>query len=378
MSLKAVVIGAGWAGEGHTIGLRDAGVEVVAMCGRTPEPAQAMAAKLNIPNLRLDWQAALDEFKPDIVAIATPAAPHWDMATAAASLGCHVVCDKPLAVNAAEARAMLRAVEQAGVKHAYATTSRYGPAVIYARNLIAEGLIGQVREIESSVHFSISNWTFHWIHQLSQGGGMLNNLFTHKLGQVLYATGGEVQAVMGQARRLTERALVGPTLHDFRELFSLHIDPKHVEKGEWREVDADTGYTVVLQLAMPDGKLASALFQASGGGVHRHPDYLAFYGITGTLWLTGPNAPDCLHHFDTERQEWRDVPIPQDVIAALPQAEAFEQRDWNSLFREFVADIRGEGSAGYPTFRDGWIAAEIIEIVRSGGSWTPLPDQPGS
>ncbi len=43
MTLRAVVIGTGWAGEGHTIALRAAGVEVVAMCGRTPEPAKAMA-----------------------------------------------------------------------------------------------------------------------------------------------------------------------------------------------------------------------------------------------------------------------------------------------------------------------------------------------
>jgi hypothetical protein len=40
------------------------------------------------------------------------------------------------------------------------------------------------------------------------------------------------------------------------------------------------------------------------------------------------------------------------------------QRDWNQLFREFVADIRGEGYSGYPTFRHGSTACEVIDIVR--------------
>jgi predicted dehydrogenase len=137
MTLRAVVIGAGWAGEGHTVALRTAGVAVVAMCGRTPEPTKAMAAKLGIADARFDWRRALDELRPDIVTIATPAAPHQEIAEFAARLGCHLMCDKPLGVNAKAARAMLNAVRQAGVKHAYGSTSRYAPVCRYARQLLA-------------------------------------------------------------------------------------------------------------------------------------------------------------------------------------------------------------------------------------------------
>lgn len=189
MSLRAVVIGAGWADEGHTTALRAAGVEVVAMCGRTPEVAHAMAEKLDI-KVRLDWRKALEELEPDIVSIATPAGPHREMAVAAAELGCHLACDKPLGTNAAEARAMLLAAERARVKHAYAATSRYDPAFAYTRALLAEGLIGQVREIEYMLHTSASPlWSYSWFHQLGLGGGGLNNGFTHQLGQVLFMTG---------------------------------------------------------------------------------------------------------------------------------------------------------------------------------------------
>ena len=114
MTLHAVVIGAGWAGEGHTIALREAGVEVVALCGRTPEPTYQQAAQLGIPTVRFDWRAALTELRPEIVTIATPADTHRAIAEFAAGLGCHVVCEKTLATNRADAQAMRQAVEGAG------------------------------------------------------------------------------------------------------------------------------------------------------------------------------------------------------------------------------------------------------------------------
>ena len=116
MSLRAVVIGAGWAGEGHTIALREAGVKVVALCGRTPEPAYARATQLNIADVRLDWHAALTELRPDIVAIGTPGDTHHEMAQHALALGCHVMCEKPLALNASDAQVMLDAAVRTGTK----------------------------------------------------------------------------------------------------------------------------------------------------------------------------------------------------------------------------------------------------------------------
>ncbi|MBT6148955.1 MAG: Gfo/Idh/MocA family oxidoreductase, partial [Gemmatimonadetes bacterium] len=87
MALRAVVVGTGFAGEGHTKALREAGVEVVAMCGRTPGPAKAMARKLGVRRVRFDWQEAFGDLKPDIVTLATPAASHREMTQVAAEMG---------------------------------------------------------------------------------------------------------------------------------------------------------------------------------------------------------------------------------------------------------------------------------------------------
>ncbi len=381
MALRAVVIGAGWAGEGHVVGLRDAGVDVVALCGRTPEPARQRAAQLGVAEVRFDWRAAIEEFRPDIVSIGVPAAPHREMAEFAAQAGCHLVCEKPLATSAANALAMLEAVERSGVKHAYAATGCYSPAVIHTQALIAQGAIGQLREVESVLRLFVSAgaWRYCWVHELEQGGGLLNNVFVHKLVQVLRATGGVARAAAGEARASANPVPVGPPIHDFRELFdpSKGWDPAQV--AEWRQADADMAYTVMTRIRTPDGNDLDGLFRASLFGTTPHPEYLAFYGDSGALYMTGEHgAEDHIKRFVPEREAWEDVPIPSELIAALPPGEDLVQRCWNQFFREFVADVRGEGYTGYPTFRDGWTAVEIMDIARAQAGWTALPEWLGA
>ncbi|MEZ4620165.1 MAG: Gfo/Idh/MocA family oxidoreductase [Caldilineaceae bacterium] len=59
-----------------------------------------MAQKLGITDVCLDWRAALHDLQPDLVAIATPGHLHHDIVLAAAKLGCHILCEKPLGLNA--------------------------------------------------------------------------------------------------------------------------------------------------------------------------------------------------------------------------------------------------------------------------------------
>jgi predicted dehydrogenase len=374
--LRAVVIGAGWAGEGHSKALRLAGVEVAALCGRTPEPAKAMAQKLGIDDVRFDWREALTALRPDLVSIATPAAAHREIALTAARLGCHILCEKPLALNVAQAGEMLQAVEQAGVKHSYGTTSRYAPAAVYAQRLLASGLIGQIQEIESIHHFNTSPLLpYSWFFQLNQGGGALFNDFTHFLGQVLFVTGGKPRAVSGMARRLIDQVPVSAAIHDLR-LGLIPLDPKQAQASEWQGVDVDLGYSILARLQMPDGDAADALFQCSEIATGRHPNSLAFYGSKGSLHLAGYFFPETIEHFDRTQQSWQAIQIPDEVTASLAWTEDPVQSAWHQLVRQFVADLRGEGYAGYPTFYDGWVANTVIDIVRSGQGWTALPEWP--
>jgi predicted dehydrogenase len=365
MTLRAVVIGTGFAGEGHVIALRDAGVEVVALCGRTPSAAQARARQLGVDDLRLDWRRALDELRPDIVTIATPGHTHRPMAEYAAALGCHVVCEKPLAPTAGDARAALAAVERAGVRHAYAATARYSPAAMHAASLVARGLIGTVGEVESIVRFDFPVMPFGWVHDLERGGGMLHNVLTHRLAQVLLLTGGQVVGALGTCSQWNREIPVGPELHDFRHGFAPLTDEYLTQVREWKLPDADGAYNVTIDIQMPQGHIVRSQFHGSCFGASPSANYLALYGDTGTLVLEDGHEAEHVRHYDSARDSWEDIPLPNALRASLPRTEDPVQRSWNLFFRAFVAAVQGAGPVDFPTFSDGWIAAEIADAVRA-------------
>lgn len=372
MGLRAVVIGTGWAAEGHAQALQAADTEVVAICGRTPERARALAARLDIDGVRLDWRNALSELKPDIVAIATPGGPHREMAVAAAQEDCHIFCDKPMGVNAADARAMLSAVLKARVKHAYGATSCLEPAFSFLRTLVGEGAVGALTGIDVQSHMGLSNLLpYSWFHQLSQGGGMLNQIFTHGLAQVLFVTDGRPREVVGEARCLVPRAPVGPTIHDFRQWFTpvSHVNAETV----WREADADTEYSVMMRLALSSGESVTSRFYGSLNALSPDSGRFALYGSKGTLVMTGTGYAKVIHHRDVTREGWHQLSIPPVDEPGWLATDSNEQRNWKAAVRRFVADIRGQATSFYPTFEDGCEASEIIEIVRNGAGWTPVP-----
>ena len=374
MALRSVVIGTGWSGEGHCRALQTAGVEVVALCGRSPEHARAMGQKLGIQDVRFDWRQALVELHPDIVSIATPAAPHAEMVLFAAGHGCHIVCEKPLGLNGSEARAMLDVVKTAGVKHAVGATIRYAPAAVYARNLLAEGLIGEVKEMEAIHHFNTSPLLpYSWFHQLQLGGGALNVDFSAFLSLILFITGGTVQSVAGEGRRLIERAPLGEPIHDLREGL-VPMDPDRARAGEWRVIDVDMGYTVMARLQMSKGHTASVLFQGSEMASGRFPNAISFYGDKGVLRLPGYFLPESVEYFDPAQKTWTEMSIPFEINNAFTCVEDPVQNAWCQLYKAFIADVRGEAYTEYPTFLEGCLVNVIVDLVRNNPIWTPVPE----
>jgi predicted dehydrogenase len=114
---------------------------------------------------------------------------------------------------------------------------------------------------------------------------------------------------------------------------------------------------------------------------------LTVYGDEGSLHYAGrvhfgirPPIADrpCILRARLHDHEWADEPVPEGVYHSLPQIGDDLQRDWAALAREFVADIRGEPSSTYPTFRHGWINQEIVEAARGGSGWRDIPHDLGA
>lgn len=375
--LRALVLGSGYAGKGHTEALRSVGVKVVGMAARTPDVVKQVAAELTIPHAYTDWQQALADLQPDIVAVGTPGGAHYEPMMAALAQGCHLFCDKPLAATAEEARQIYQKVREVGVKTAYAASYRYQPCALFARDLIADGAIGEPWEVECLSHYNLNPLIpFGWSHQLELGGGRLNNNFTHKLSIVLHVLDGEIVAVNGEARNDMPVAPVVEGVHDFREREAFAPTSADANTA-WREANAEWSYTVLARIETKDAlrQPVSALFRHGGLHPRFHEDSMAFYGSEGAIHIQGSYAQGPLYLRRRGDDAWEERAVPAAILARLPDIEDNTQRNWTQLAREFVADIRGEGDSGYQTARDGWIFQEVIEAIRSGQGWSVIAQE---
>jgi len=140
--LRIAIVGLGGVGRLHLMAYAGARkVRVVAASDLDPA-----AAALCPPGVAFHTDAAamLAAERPDIVCVATPPASHAALVELAAAAGAHVLCEKPLAVSLADVERMRTACQAAGVNLAYGASYRFLPAIRRARELIAEGAIGEV------------------------------------------------------------------------------------------------------------------------------------------------------------------------------------------------------------------------------------------
>jgi predicted dehydrogenase len=126
--MKVGIIGASFARAAYLPALRHvAGAEVVAIASGRLSSARAAAEEFGVPQAYDDWQEMLDRHHFDLVCIATPTVLHAPQALAAIAKGCHVICEKPTAMDAAEAKAMWDAAEAAGRVHMIDHELRFNP-----------------------------------------------------------------------------------------------------------------------------------------------------------------------------------------------------------------------------------------------------------
>ncbi len=385
MALRALVVGAGSAGEGHSAALQQAGVEVVAIASRTASVVREVAARLGIAVASTDWRATLAEVKPDIVAVATPGDSHAEIIDAALAGRAHLYVDKPFAPTAAEARRLWRAVQAAGVRSAYAATSNYQPSALLARALIAEGAIGELLEAEFVSHY---HWherlPWGWPHRLADGGGRLNNNFTHKLAIAESVCRGVTLEVAGETRNDLKRAPIAPFPHDFRDWTRSLVPQAQAELGKWGEVDSDWSYTVLARIGAAGSNArdgVSVTFRHSCLRKGMVQDYVAFYGRTGTIHVEQAYCQGELHLWREGEKGFAAVPMRQSILDSLPAVKlqphwpeswAVPARAWNALARDFVADIEGRPHAPYFTLADGWRHQEVIDAVRGRAGWSAV------
>lgn len=329
------VVGIGFGQAAHVPAFRsDPRCDVRAICASTPARATAAAERLGIPAVYPDWPALVTAPELDLIAIAVPPQLQPLVAVAAAKAGKHVFCEKPMALDAASAKAMLDAVRAAGVAHAIDFEFAELPAYAMAARIYEEGVLGALVSASFSWrHRTRRHDATSWKERPELGGGVMGGFATH----VTFL----LDRLFGPPLRVAAR--LGPAIDECETRFEA-----------WLELH--DGQTASISIATD---------AVSGIGQH-----LEICGRDATLVVDNA-TPDLVRGFTVGIARRRsdhveELPCPDLAATDDPRAAAV-----GTLVRRLVDAARG-GAPVRPDLSDGYRAQRQLDSLRLAartGAW---------
>jgi len=223
------IIGAGFMGSAHAANYASLGerVRVKTVCGRSPERAARVAEVVGaVPDTDLD--AVLGDAEIDAVDICVPTPSHRDVTERAFAAGKHVFLEKPLALTAEDAEAIVAAAERSGKIFMVGLVLRFWPEYVELARLVERGGIGRPRAVFAQRLSPPADWA-DWLRDREQSGGTTIDLMIHDFDQMNALLGtprsvhasepvpGHVQAIVGYdgATGIAEGSMVMPRSYPF-------------------------------------------------------------------------------------------------------------------------------------------------------------------
>lgn len=327
--LRTVYVGAG-AGifTQHEHAFDPAQFEIVALADVSPQ-AQARADAHGVPFFT-DHRAMCAALQPDVAVIITPHPFHAPIAIDALNRGAHVLVEKPVAVHAGEADAMIEAAAQNQRVLAVNFQQRFRPEIRAAYDVVQSGRLGKLQYVNMVVvwprtrkYFATATWRGTW---RGEGGGVLLNQAPHNLDLLTH--------LMGLPSRLV--AWTRTTMHDI-----------------------ETEDTVQAMFEWPDGAIGSLHVSTAESG---QPERLEILGTNGRLELTrGGLSVDIfeqdLRTFFVETEEIYRGPEQRPIEVTLPQS----QGDHRDVYTNLHAAITAQA----PVMADGAAARMSLELANA-------------
>jgi predicted dehydrogenase len=356
-ALGAVVVGTGFGCLTHVRALQAAGFHVHALVGRNPDRTRERAARFGIPHPLVALTDALQLPGIDVASVATPPHTHRELVLEAVAAGRHVVCEKPFARNATEARQMEEAADAAGVIHLLGTEFRFATGQALLTRTVRAGSIGEPKLATFMLDMPLladpAAGLPEWWSDAGQGGGWLGAHGSHVIDQIR-VTLGEFSGVSATLANVAPRAMT-----------------------------AEDSYLVHFRLATGvEGVMASS---AAAWGL---PLMVArVVGSTGTAWLEG----DVVRIGDADGI--RAVPTPPDLMSASPDpppadlmvtaydlmhSTGIDLAPYTRLFGLLHARLSGESLSDDPapaTFADGVANMVVMDAIRQSardGAWVDI------
>ena len=339
------VIGVGFGSTVHIPAFQSEGLDVVAVCARGPERAEAAARGFNIPAVYTDYRAMLAERDIDAVSVVTQADLHHEMTMAALDAGKHVLCEKPIAVNQQQAKEMLDKAQATGLTAMVAHEFRFAPGRAYVSELVKEGYIGEPLSLSMALFLGMPRRPAGQPPRpVAPGsGGALGALGSHYI-DCMRDWFGEITSVSGSVfGQPGAEAAVADANNAFQFLVSF-------ANGAWGSMSAS--------FAAPFGSGVQIELHGTGGSLH-------------TPQTGGNPAPDgvVLGGRRDEHETLAALPIPDRL---RPFDDDRDQRlmAFRLLVREFVRGIE-TGTSPAPNLYDAYRCQQVMDAVqestRTGG-----------
>jgi predicted dehydrogenase len=380
--LGAAVVGTGFIGVVHVEALRRLGVQVHGVVGSSPERARAKAEVAVLPEPYESFEAMLADERVDVVHITSPNRLHLPQARAALAAGKHVVCEKPLAMTAAETAELLALARERGLVHAVNFNIRFYPQCLEARERVAAGAIGPVNLITGGY---LQDWLlldtdWNWRLDPAEGGELraVGDIGSHWIDLLQFVTGRRVEAVMADLATVVpvRQVPVGPV-----ETFS------SAGAGETVAREMETEDLAGMLLRLEGGARAvMSVSQVSAG--RRNACSFEVDGGAGSLAWTS-ERPEELWLGHRERPNellLRDPALMSPVAGAASALPAGHLEGFAETFRELYRAVYRAVAAGapperpdYPTFADGHDEALIAEAILTSareGRWVTVERTP--
>ena len=362
------VIGAhAWAESAHLPGYHAYDrARLVAICDTVPERAHAMAAKFGIERVYTDHRDLLADPDVQMVDVCTPTDTHLPLSLAAIRAGKHVLSEKPLAHDAADAFMAAREAEKAGVRTKLGFTFRYSPAIRQIHAWIQDGTLGEIFHVHGLEQNSQFLDPQYPLRQVPQGANF-NELIpssivgygSHLIDLVRWCAG-EYQSVIGSMRNFVPERVV----RGYEGLQRIQVEDGTVALAEFTSGAQGMLQTSYIAVGNYPG-VELRVYGSKGAAVAR---LVEENGVAETLRFATPDAV-----------EFQPITLPE---SALPPGTTLHtpwpELYYRNLVRHFVDEILDDTPAEC-TFYDGAKSQEAVNaIVQSHRErrWVELPLYP--
>jgi predicted dehydrogenase len=378
--IKTAVFGTGFMGRVHTEGIRRLGnVEIAAIAGSNDEKAKKFAAEVGVERSTGDYKTLLKDPEIEAVHVCTPNALHFPMAKAALEAGKHVLCEKPLAMSAAEAEEMVKLARAKNLANCTFHNLRYYPMVQHLRRVREAGELGEILVVQGTYSqdwlLYDTDWNWRIDSKANGRSRTFGDIGTHWCDMIEHVTG----------LRITSLCADLQTFHKTRKRPNGSVETftgKTSNPSDYDVVPIDTEDFGSIMLRLGErARGAFTVSQVSAGRKNRLA--IEVYGTKGSaawdqekpdeLWLGQRNSPNQVIIKDPsllaeKARSYADLPGGH--------SEGYDDT-FKQVFRRFYRTVEDRSApAEYAQFVDGLRGMQLVEKVLESSAkhaWLDVP-----